>query len=439
MGAREIILVVSQNMSNNKKADRNENDLIRMSSPARDYFNFGNSKVEVVYKDNSSTFGIFQAFAEDIRKLKNDGFTNEQLKQTGFVTEKTLRELYKGTGHILRSGAFIGIFKEKEKEKPVLNIYMGADPEFLLFDNNNSIIRANSLIPKEGLIGSDGAMVEIRPNPAQCPSTLVQNMLSIFKNAAQSSKIKDYIWKASIYYKDTQRDYPVGGHIHIGNPPNIKKVTSYQRESLFAVFNKIMDELLALPLIKLDGDELGRSRRSNCQMAMGNQGYGYFGEWRMCDGRLEHRTLSGLWLMHPVVAECVIGTAKAIGEAMHSVIEDNNYDTALFKHPDVSLSDHKVLYRPEFNDWESIGLTSIMKCTTSSSVMSTMLNQSKARNITKKFLSIWYNKMKELPTYHKYDKYINKLYEILLLPKDEVSKVGFDIKKNWLEKTNFPT
>lgn len=437
---KELILVVSENMTNNKKADRNEHGLIRMSSSARESINLEGPLTEVVYSENSAKLSVFQAFLDDVRKLKEVGFTSDQLKRTGFVTQETFNRLCKSKERILKTGVLIGAPEEKKKEKQDINILIGTDPEFLLFDNENNVIRANALIPKEGLIGSDGAMVEIRPKPDVKPSVVISNMTEIFKDAATNSKIKDYIWRACIYHKDAQRDYPVGGHIHIGNPPGINKLSgSGARTSLFAVFNKILDELLALPLIKLDGSELGRSRRSECQMAMGNHGYGYFGEWRLCDGRLEHRTLSGLWLMHPVVAESVIGTAKAISEEMQRIVEDANYDTKMFSHPDISLNDHKSLYRPEFNDWESIGLTSEMKCVQPSSYMINMLNQSKAKSITKKFLLNWYTRLKGLTTYSKYSRYIDKLYELLLLPNEEVKKVGFDIKKNWLEKTDFPT
>lgn len=206
---------------------------------------------------------------------------------------------------------------------------------------------------------------------------------------------------------------------------------------MFGIFNKILDELLSLPMIKLDGQDLGECRRSKCQMAMGNNGYGFYGEWRPCDGRLEHRTLSGLWLMHPVVAEAVLGTAKAIADEMFGLVEDKGYDLAYIRHPDIGFDDHKYLYRAEFDDWDKIGIAKDLRCIQSSSYMRSMLNASKAKSITKSFLTKWYSDMKKLSTYKQYAKHIDMLYAILSLPQKKISDVGFDLKKNWVEGKKF--
>ncbi len=68
--------------------------------------------------------------------------------------------------------------------------------------------------------------------------------------------------------------------------------------------------------------------------------------------------------------------------------------------------------------------------------MATMLNTSKARNITKQFLVKWYDDMKKLSTYNKYSSQIDKLFGILKFPRNKIVDVGFDLKKNWLEDKN---
>lgn len=433
---KELILVVSKNMDTNKKPDRDENGLIRMASTVRSSLGFNNENVEVRCKDIISKLKVHEAFYSDIKKLKETKkYSKNELSRVGFITKDTFRKFVNNdNSNAITKGALI---YRPERKKIVIDILLGADPEFLLFDNENQVVRANNVIPKAGKIGSDGAMIEVRPDPANNPVELVNNIKSIFKSSIKNDNLNSYKWIASTYHKDNIRDYPVGGHIHIGNPKNINKLESESSKFfLFSVINKILDELLALPLIKLDGTELGRFRRSECQMAAaGNNGYGFFGEWRPCDGRLEHRTLSGLWLMHPEIAESVLGSAKAIAEECFKFVESNQFKNSSFSHPDINFGDHKRLFRTEFNDWENIELAKELKCIKPSSYMSSMLNTSKARNITKTFLTTWYKTMKSLSTYKKYSTQIDKLYAILQCTRNKMIKTGFDIKKNWLEDT----
>jgi len=425
---KKMILVVSDNMDANKKPDRDEDSLVRLSAVARKSFDLDASQVEVTGIAKHGMLNIHQAFSKDVKFAKNK-FSTTELKRVGFVTTRMFKRL---TGKVAKTAEDVWI-----SETPLTTL-IGADPEFLLFDASGNVVRANNILGKPGKIGSDGAMIEIRPDPSPDPETLVKNMKDIFKDRQLTDPIKDLDWQAAIYHKDDVRDYPVGGHIHLGNPVGIAKLSSPAKIFLFAVMNKIMDELLALPLIKLDGTDLGKSRRSECQMAMGGVGYGYYGEWRPCDGRLEHRTLSGLWLMHPFMAECVLGTAKAISEELFKRVEDSGYDKDTFNHPGIALNDHKFLYRGEFDDWSSINLAKDLECVSSSAYMANMLNQSKARSITKPFLKKWYNKMKKLSTYQKYAKAIDGLHSILSLPGNSVHAVGFNIKENWLGGKKFP-
>ncbi len=249
---QNLILIISDNMNTNKKSDRDEHNLIRMGSAARNNFALADPKVQLSFKSKKSILNIHQAFSKDIKKAKELGLTKEELKQVGFVTKTTFNKLSRVKDGVLKDNIFISKpIKPKAPSKPKFSMMIGADPEFLLFDKDGNVIRANNILPKPGSIGSDGAMIEIRPEPSENPSDLVKNMKGIFSDTELTKQIRDYIWKAAIYYKDQQRDYPVGGHIHLGNPPQMTRHIGGQNKSyLFAVFNKIMDELLALPLIK---------------------------------------------------------------------------------------------------------------------------------------------------------------------------------------------
>ncbi|MEA3471201.1 MAG: hypothetical protein U9R24_05765, partial [Thermodesulfobacteriota bacterium] len=197
----------------------------------------------------------------------------------------------------------------------------------------------------------------------------------------------------------------------------------------FKVFNKIIDELLALPMMKLDGTN-GNKRREGC--AMGN--YGYFGGYRLCDGRLEHRTLSGIWLSHPKLAEVVFGVAKAIIDEVYKLIANNDFNME-YMYPE-NLKNRNI-FNVNFDDWGRIQLANDIGCTRPSIEMQKLLIKSQAKVINKPFIKKWHTHMKGLSTYGKYETYIDALAELLCRPAKELQGIDTCIKSNWLEGKKF--
>lgn len=429
MVREKLILVPSKQMDANKKKDRNENGLVRMSKAARDYMSLNEDKVELYPNtneiehrlNNSILLSIFQAFSGDLKKLKDEGFTSEELCRVGFVTTKTYKKI---TGSETTKNDNIWITNS------VTDTIIGADPEFLLFNAEGAIVRANNVMGYEGLVGSDGAMAELRPKPVITPEGLVDNIQSLFQDENLTKNIKDFDWIAGCYYKDNLRDYPVGGHIHIGNPIQVASINPTERNRFFQSFNKILDELLSIPMIKLDGKTLGKARRVGC--SMGN--YGYFGEFRLCNGRLEHRTLSGMWLVHPTITKAVIGTAKAIIDEVFRYAAENKFDQDyLFpsKYKDFNV------WSTDFDKWDDIPICKDLNCVETSKVMVELLHGSMADKITLKFLKGWYEKITKLTTYKEYYKYIDSLYEILKINSKTLLECDKNIKSGWLEGKPF--
>ena len=441
-----MLLMVSDSMDTNKK--RNEHELIRLPSTARKSTGLESVFAAAdVMKGNSelpsASVKVFQAFSKDIKNMRKRGFTEKEVNNTAFVSTKTFTKIFgkKVSDAIIKDGISI---KLNKAVKATTALFTGADPEFLLFNNDNEIVPAYKMLQKNGLIGADGAMIEIRPKPSKSIDGLVSNMKSIFRNKGLTDSIKDLNWKAGVYHVDDTRDYPVGGHIHIGNAPGVEELSINERCYMFAVMNKILDELLSVPMIKLDGKDLGKSRRSDCKMAMGDHGYGYYGAWRMCDGRLEYRTLSGLWLTHPELAHAVIGCSKAITDEMFNVLTEKNFSKSLFKHKDINFKyliddyvsrndfhDYKVLYNQDFDGWKDIKLSKVMGCTKGSRYMSSILNESKTGSITKAYINAWYKRMRSLSTYKTYSNSIDYLYNVLMLPNSKLAAISTDIKENW--------
>lgn len=429
---KSLILVPSERMDNNKKEGRHENGLVRMSKKTRDHMGFNQKSVELFPQGDVSDIAnktmlldIHQAYTADIKKLRAEGYSAAEIKKVGFVTTPTFNKITGKNG-----GSKDDVWITEDFAVTVI----GADPEFLLFNEEGSIIRASNVMGYHGQLGSDGAMAEVRPKPAITPEDLTKNIQVLFENDNLVENIKPYLWRAGCYFKDQNRDYPIGGHIHIGNPVRIAKMPTTSKERFFKVFNKIIDEMLSIPMIKIDGTKLGKARRSECTMATHGNGFGRFGRYRLCNGRLEHRTLSGMWLLHPTLATMVFGTAKAIIDEVFTYTADNKFDTN-YLFPEKLHG--RQIWQPNFNDWAEIPLAADLGCVKSSDYMTNMLNNSPAEKITKKFLTEWYSRMKGLTTYKKYAKYVDGLYEILKINTKAFHDYKPDLKRAWVEGEKF--
>lgn len=428
MARHQLVLIPSERMDKNKKEDRNEHGLIRMSKAART--NLGFDDTVEVYPNTKSTekrlkgsmlLKIFQAFSADLKQARADGVSDEELSRAGFVTTRTFNKI---TGTKSKKSGNIWITDN------IADTVIGADPEFLLFDGNGRVIRANNVMSYNGPIGCDGAMAEVRPQPAIVPEDLVRNIKVLFENKSLTNRIEKYDWMAGCYYKDHQRDYPIGGHIHIGNPVQVARLDNSNRVKFFKAFNKIMDELLAIPMVKIDGATLGRARRTECTMGK----YGYFGEFRTCNGRLEHRTLSGMWLMHPDLAVLVLGCAKAVIDEVFRHVADKKFDMS-YMFP--NKFNQSQVWAASFDSWDQIPLCNDLGCTMPSRDMIELLHKSAAAKITLKFLKAWYDRMRGLSTYKQYAKYIDGLYEVLKNKTKTFQDFDKRLQSNWLEGKKF--
>lgn len=427
MNKKQLILIPSPTMDNNKKKDRKEESLIRMTARVRDALGFDEDKVNIGYAKTNINLSIYKAFIEDIRAIKNMGFSDAEKSKIAFVTTSNYKKIVKENSDDPKK---VWISKEEEE------IVFGADPEFLIY-KEDEIIPAFTLLNHIGAMGSDGAMGEVRPAPATSPEGLVKNIQQIFKSNVYEQIVKNYIFKAACYVKTTQRDYPVGGHIHIGNPIQILKLQTIQRERVFKTINKIMDELISVPLIKLDGKEQGKNRRVGCKTSS-KGGYGFFGELRTAGSdqnfRLEHRTLSGMWLLHPTVATAVLGTAKAIIDEVWLRIATNEFDPE-YAFPEKYVNSN--IWKPGFDEWKNFPICKDFKCIESSDTLIKQLHESDPNFINKEFLDSWLIRMKKMSVYKKYDSYINLLYEILNVSSEELQKQDKIIQHTWIENKKF--
>jgi len=404
-----------------------------MAAKARNFMDFDEKQVEIWTaggneRKTAVLLDIFHAFSTDVKKVKDLVRKGElkpgDLNRIGFVTTKMYNRITSGdtdTNIWVSTG--------------VHDTVVGADPEFLLFDENGDVVHANGVMVKEGMIGCDGAMAEVRPKPSTSAAGLVENIKSAFANKSLTAAINNYEWRAGCYFRNSKRDYPMGGHIHIGNPAKVARMSMPKREMFFNVMNKIVDEFVSIPCMRLDG-EMGTKRRTKCQMS-NSGGWGYFGEWRTCNGRLEHRTLSGMWLMHPSVAKCVIGTTKAVTDEIFKQWANRkfNYDYVIpMKHHGLNYHD---MNNDSFASWGDFSVCKDLQATMSSKELRQILNMSKGSDVSKSWLDKWHAKMRRMSTYEKYSDSIDGLREILKISMPELSKWDRKIQNNWLKSKKF--
>jgi len=421
---KQLILIVSDLMSNNKKLNRQEHQLVRMSKDTREFMKFGNDKVELYPSDIDASkrlkgamlLDIYKAYSKDLKTLKEMNLSEEELRRVGFVTKATFKKIVNNDNE---NNVWIS--------NDINDTVIGADPEFIFRNNENEIVPANSLLNYNDVFGSDGAMAEIRPFPSITPKRFINTITDIFTNGMKKNSIKHLQWLSGCYYKTELRSYPVGGHIHIGTP--IQLINNFYNHNLnifFYCLNKILDEMIGVILVKLDGVVNAKKRRSK---------YGYFGEFRSVDNRLEYRSLSGIWLTHPKLTEAVIGTIKAIVNEVYRYIMDNKLKTSYVKHN--NLTDVVEMYAPEFNGWGDVGLTKDMKCICSTEELKTKINTPRINDITLPRIKEWYQKMKNLSTYNDYAEYIDLLYDTLLMPLSRFNKFDKNLQHNWIEGAPF--
>lgn len=433
MSRKRLALMVSEKMDTNKKEDRNENVLIRMSAAAREYMGFEGEKVEL-WPENASgedrinksiILSVYKAFSEDLKRLKEEiasgKISEEKALTVGFVTNRTFSRICGGnkqTGNIWIS-------------EGIYDTVIGADPEFLLENEEGKILEAKHVFPKEGEIGSDGGMAEIRPKPEVSVENLVRNMLDIFKRNKNHEKIGKHNWIATCYHDNGDRQFPVGGHIHIGNPKQLMSGPQASRGKFYKVLNKALDEYLSVPLVALDGKEGSKRRDPN---AGPYTGYGYYGELRTDLGRLEHRTLSGIWLLHPSLSRAVLGTAKAVIDEAFRRVEAEKFKSTYIIPTKFSRTN---VYDHTFDSWDEIPLAKDLGCVKSSKEMKETLLASDPRYVTKARITKLYERLRSFSTYEQYAHYIDGFIEILNISPSDIDKFGRVIQKNWLTKKKF--
>lgn len=446
---KDLILVISDSMDNNGKSDRYEDKLIRIGESARANLGLSNDKTVELWPDGNTSerisrsriLKIFKAYSSDLKNLKRSGMSRDELLRVGFVTHKTFKYICKDTRDDRKN-----IWVSDTIEDTVL----GADPEFVLMENGEMLYAAS--VPGFGYTGelaADGPWAEVRPRPTIKVDHLVNNIQKIFKENPAREYIMSYDWVGGCKFKLRQdgRNCPVGGHIHIGMPALLYDAAEYSistgRNSnsscryinlIYGCLAKAIDEYITIPMMKVDGIQESISRRER---------YGQYGDIRLDHGgRIEHRTLSGKWLVHPDLAKAVIGSTKAVTKSLFKILEDDKFDKSCIASDNITpfLDGSKMnvypLFKNDFNGWKNVKLMKDLRATRPSRQMQNILENGHI-SFNKNYYDVLKSMFKELPMYKKHSKYVDKFVEIVSLPSNQLKKIDNNLKENWLNGKKF--
>ena len=402
-----VKLVVSTRMNSGSSS---EDAYIRIPSRARKFIKSKADTITMSYGKRTVVLTIKNCFKEDLLEMKRSvasgGLTKNAARCVGYVTTNTLFKL-------------IG---EKEKygycglSNAIEDITIGADPEFVVVDPKTLSFKYAENIPgfpRSGTLGSDGPLAEVRPPPSNNIEGIIKNIRSILSKGSKGS-LSPYAWLAGATYKNptkrNERCLHIGGHIHLGDPlilPQNNKEIAYRQ------IIRMLDELMAIPLVKIDGPNA--FLRRNTVHTNGYGKYGLWGDTRPQVGRFEWRVPSGLWMAHPDFARAVLGTAKAITETSYQMMADKGFNQEW-------VSASATASTGFLKDWLAMG----------SKRAANIVNKSDPKLVTAALIRRSEGKLTNMPNYEKYKDNIDEFMALVKLSKRDRMNLNLNIKDTWL-------
>ena len=418
-----LILLPSKSMDSNKKKDRREDGLIRMSAEARQSLGLDNDKSVEVWpnsddaldrENRSRALVIFKAYSEDLKALRDTDMPAEDMIRVGFVTSRTFSVIVKNAGGQ-------GAVWLADKVEDVL---IGADPEFAVVNPTDGLLIRPSAVNGYGhsdaRVGWDGPLAEIRPNPKITVEEFVKEISELLQSdLTKAIRPYDWIAKPTISSDNGGHHHTLGGHLHFGSPKKLAEANDNVKAISYALMARILDELVAVPLMRIEGVEESRSRRNS---------YGYFGDYRTDHGRLEYRTISAEWLSHPDIAKAVLGTSKGIVHSIYSMLEDAGFNSANFK-----LPANTQWFNKSFDGWKNNEVAQNMGTICSSGEVFNMLHDGDVQ-FNKAYFEGLRRRYEKLSSYNEFGKYMDMFLALIRTPAKSHTERDHNMKNNWLEK-----
>lgn len=198
----------------------------------------------------------------------------------GFVTTRNLNRMH-------------SIDPVESKHK----ITLGCDPEIIVVDKpSGSIIPMCNYLRKQGSVGSDGNLLELRPEPSDSPVDMcskLRDLLSLSRNLLDESNITNK--NSTLCARSEYNGTTAGFHLHYGIPKNLLHSKGHNTRAARFI-TKVMDYYVGIPSIIPEGND-DANRRTAPFVS-----YGKPGGFRLNRKTFEYRMPGGVNLSHPLLA-----------------------------------------------------------------------------------------------------------------------------------------
>lgn len=254
-----------------------EEDVIRIPKNIMDsYYLRDNEKI--IIRKNDKTLNLFVK-----RAFEDDG-------KTCFTSVNTFRDL----------------FPTKFNK-----ITLGCDPElFMVDDAKQQVVNAFNFLNKNGDVGHDGMVAELRPEPSTDPNVVTLNLFKLLKklrtliNKDILPKFKDKK-QLSLIAEPEFNQLLAGFHVHLGIPIELlskRHLSNIQK--LFKDIAYIFDYYVGIAALLIDG--LNDKRRLSKHSV-----YGKPGDIRL-EKTLEYRVPSAAVLKHPIFTKGILALSSLV-------------------------------------------------------------------------------------------------------------------------------
>lgn len=194
---------------------------------------------------------------------------------------------------------------------------IGCDPElFLLNKKTKRLALAHRILNREGQLGSDGDLAELRPDYALSPEQLMLNIKELISKIPYKVPLSLYPFASSWHAFRC-----CGFHIHLGLPIELLSFAANKTDAFLKNVVAALDYFVGIPAAYLDPDNKRRF----------NKEYGKPGDYRLSMRTFEYRTPGGFHLKSPLYTRSLLFSSFNImekiihdAEKMSSGWEDTN-------------------------------------------------------------------------------------------------------------------
>ena len=214
--------------------------------------------------------------------------------------------------------------------KPVENIMLGCDPEVFLIDQNNKVVPAYRFFAKNGPVGNDGAVMELRPAPDISEDVVASNLHHLLKRARSSLNNTAEGQALRIIAVSSIGKLTAGFHLHYGLPDRLLGFDG-EVKMVAELITRVMDYYVGIPSVIPEGT-------ADCaRRMMPYVPYGKPGQFRIDKRTFEYRMPGSANLKHPTLARGLMALGAVVVEDFVSRIK--KFTT--------NFSELKELHRPD--------------------------------------------------------------------------------------------